>query len=97
MVELFADAGWVWNVFPFSNDSASRIIPCKSRSCEDMKDAECRSPVQRVMSTQSRAWFKRVRRVERGGRMSGSVGERVRIRGEWVLSLRWRVCRFLVS
>lgn len=57
-----------------------------------MKGAEWRSPVQRVMSTQSRAWFRRVRREERGARTRGSVGERERTRGAWVLSLRWSVC-----
>jgi hypothetical protein len=46
-----------------------------------MKEAEWRSPVQRVMSTQSRDWFKSVRRVVSAGRMSGLVGERERVRG----------------
>ena len=74
--------------------NASRIIPCKSRNWEDMKEAEWRSPVQRVMSTQSRDWFKSVRRVVSAGRMSGLVGERERVRG-WmgrVLRRRWSVC-----
>lgn len=33
---------------------ASRIMECRRRSWEDMKGAEWRSPVQRVMSMQSR-------------------------------------------
>jgi hypothetical protein len=74
--------------------NASRIIPCKSRNWEDMKEAEWRSPVQRVISTQSRDWLRRVRRVVRAGRMSGLVGERERVRG-WmgrVLRRRESVC-----
>lgn len=54
--------------------SASRVMECKRRSWEDMKDAEWRSPVQRVMSMQSRDWFRRVRRWESVGRGSGLVG-----------------------
>lgn len=63
-----------------------------------MKGAECRSPVQRVISTQSRAWFRRARREDRGVRGRGSVEERERTRGAWVLSFRWRVCgRFVLA
>jgi hypothetical protein len=75
---------------------ASRIILCRRRSWEDMKDGECLSPVQRVMSTQSRDWLRRVRRVVRAGRTRGRVGERVRVRGcmERVRRRRWSVCLF---
>lgn len=43
-------------------------IECSRRSWLDMKDAECRSPVQRVISTQSSAWFSRSRRFSSAGR-----------------------------
>lgn len=95
VVDVFAEPEWVRNVFPFSKERASRIRPWRRRSWEEMKGAEWRSPVQRVMSTQSRAWFRRLRREERGERMRGSVCEAVRERGGWVLSLRWIVCCFV--
>lgn len=56
-----------------------------------MKGAEWRSPVQRVMSTQSRDWLIRVRRWERWGRMRGWEGESERWRCGWVLRRRWSV------
>lgn len=58
-----------------------------------MKGAECRSPVQRVMSTQSRDWLSRVRRELRGVRGRECRGERVSVRvcGR-VLRRRWSVC-----
>jgi len=56
---------------PFSSPTASSIIECSKRSWEEMKGADVRSPVQRVMSMQSRDWFRRVRRAVNGARRSG--------------------------
>ena len=77
---------------PFSRASASRIMPCRRCSCEEMKGASWRSPVQRVMSTQSRDWLRRVRSWERGGRRSGLSGESWRCVGGWVLRRRYSDC-----
>jgi hypothetical protein len=77
---------------PLSRASASRIMECRRWSWEDMKGAECRSPVQRVMSTQSRDSFRRLRSWERAGRMSGWSGERWRCVWGWVLRRRWSDC-----
>lgn len=76
-VEELADAEgwWVWIVLPFRRESASRIMEWRRRSWEDMKGAEWRSPVQRAMSMQSSAWFRRVRRFERGASTRGSAGD----------------------
>lgn len=78
---------------PFSSPKASSIIECSNRSWEEMKEADVRSPVQRVISMQSRDWFSRVRRAVNGGRRSGCLGSEVgdgcgsvRTRGEG-----WRV------
>ena len=57
-----------------------------------MKGAECRSPVHRVMATMSRDWWRRVRRVVRGGRRRGCVVLRVRFKGAWVRRRRASVC-----
>jgi hypothetical protein len=70
---------------------------CRRWSCELMKRAECRSPVQRVMATMSRDWFSRVRRVVRGLRRRGCVVLRVRLRGGWVRRRRASVYCFYVS
>jgi hypothetical protein len=77
---------------PRRRESDSRRIECRRCSWLDMKGAECRSPVQRVMSTQSRDWFRRVRRLERAGRMRGVSGERERWVCGRVLRRRWSVC-----
>ena len=61
---------------PLRTDFASLIIEWSRRSWEEIKGAELRSPVQRVMSTQSRDSLKRVRRVVREFRMRGWVGDR---------------------
>jgi hypothetical protein len=82
---------------PLSMEIASRRRECSRCSCEEMKGAECRSPVYRVMSTMSRDWFRRVRRVVRGGRRSECVGVRVKWRGGWVRRRRARVWLGLVS
>ncbi len=76
------------NTGPLSRDTASRMMPCRRRSWEDMKDAACRSPVQRVISTQSRDSFRRVRRSVRAWRRRGCVEERARARGGWVFRRR---------
>jgi hypothetical protein len=76
---------------PLSTEIASRRRECRRCSCEEMKGAECRSPVQRVMATMSRDWLRRVRRVVRGERRSGWVVLRVRLRGGWVRRRRARV------
>lgn len=70
---------------------ASRMMECRRRSCEDMKGAEWRSPVQRVMSMQSRDWLRSVRRWESVGRGRGLVGWRVRSMCGRVLRRRWIV------
>ena len=58
---------WGWSKGgPLRSAMASRIMLCNRCSWEDMNGAECRSPVHRVMSTQSRDWFRRVRRVVSG-------------------------------
>lgn len=82
---------------PLSNDKVSRSIWWRRWSCEDMKGAEWRSPVQRVMSTQSRDWLRMVRRWERWGSMRGWDGERERWRCGWVFRRRWSVCFSYVS
>jgi len=56
---------------PLSRARASRRMLWRRWSCEDMKGAEWRSPVQRVMSTQSRDWLRRVRSWESEGRIRG--------------------------
>jgi hypothetical protein len=77
---------------PLRTERASRRREWRRWSCEEMKRAEWRSPVQRVMSIRSRDWLRRVRRVVRGGRRRGWVGERVRFRGGWVRRRRASVC-----
>jgi len=56
---------------PEMQDFASTMIWCRRRNWEEMNVAECRSPVQRVMSTQSRAWLSRLRSVMSGWRRMG--------------------------
>ncbi len=56
---------------PLSMCRASVIRECNNRSCEEMKMAEWRSPVQRVISTQSKDWLRRLRSVTRGARTIG--------------------------
>jgi hypothetical protein len=85
---------------PLRTERASRRRACRRCNCEEMKDAECRSPVQRVMSIRSRDWLRRVRRVVRGGRRRGCVGERERLRGGWVRRRRasvWFDCQLSFS
>ncbi len=76
----------------FMMPSASLTMECRRRNCEEMKDAEWRSPVQRVMSMQSRDWLRSPRRWERVGRGRGLCGSRERLRGGSVLRRRWSVC-----
>ena len=87
------EAEWmgVSSTGPLSTERASRRRACKRCSCELMKGAEWRSPVQRVMATMSRDWLSRVRRVVRGARTRGCVVLRVRFRGAWVRRRRARV------
>ena len=47
---------------PLRTERASRRREWSRWSCEEMKRAEWRSPVQRVMSIRSRDWLRRVRR-----------------------------------
>jgi hypothetical protein len=61
---------------PLRSDTASRMMLWRRCSWELMKGAEFRSPVQRVMSTQSRDSLRRVRSWERVGRMRGWSEER---------------------
>ena len=80
---------------PLSTERASRSRECRRWSCELMKGAECRSPVQRVMATMSRDWLSRVRRVVSGVRRRGWVVLRERLRGAWVRRRRasvWLSC-----
>lgn len=76
----FKEAGvWVGasrREVPLRTSLASVRILWRRCSCEDMKRAEWRSPVQRVISTQSRLWFRRLRSWVRGWRRRGRVGER---------------------
>jgi len=53
---------------PESREREETRIECSKRSWPDIKAAECRSPVQRVISTQSSAWFRRSRRDSSAGR-----------------------------
>lgn len=69
---------------PFKVARASEMMEWSSRSWPDMNAAEVRSPVQRVMSTQSRALLTRVRRVTRGLRTKGFSVLSVRCMGGWV-------------
>lgn len=68
---------------------ASRIIECSRCNWDDMNDAECLSPVHRVMSMQSKAWLRRVRREERAGSNSGFSESRDSVIGGWVFRRRW--------
>jgi len=70
----------------------SRRMLCRRWSWEDIKGAEWRSPVQRVISTQSRDWLRRVRRFDNAGRTRGVSGERERWVAGRVLRRRWSVC-----
>lgn len=74
---------------PFSRAIASRIMEWRRCSWEDMKEEEDRSPVQRLMSMQSRDWFRRVRNDERGFRIRG-FEERESTNGEGVIVFRRR-------
>lgn len=72
--EFESEVGWFVGTSrfgPLRMPTASSRMECRRRSCEDMNVAECRSPVQRVMSMQSRDWLRRVRREERLGRARG--------------------------
>ena len=69
---------------------ASVIRECNKRSWEEMKMAEWRSPVQRVMSTQSRDWSRRLRRATRGVSTIGWSGLRTRWIGYWVRRRRFK-------
>jgi hypothetical protein len=75
---------------PFKVCRASVRREWRRRSCEEMNDAECRSPVQRVISTQSRDWLIRARSVASSGRTMGCVGLRVRCKAAWVRRRNWR-------
>ena len=77
---------------PFRILRASRRMLCRRCSCEDMKGAELRSPVQRVMSTQSRDSLRCVRSLVSCGRRRGVSGERLRWIGWWVRRRRWSDC-----
>jgi len=66
---------------PLSTESASRRREWRRWSCELMKGAEWRSPVQRVMATMSRDWLRRVRSAVKGARTRGCVVLRVRFKG----------------
>jgi hypothetical protein len=78
-------------------DNDSRMMVCKSSVWEEMKDAECRSPVQRVISIQSRDWFKRWRRCVSCGRGNGEVGVREMVMGGEVCRRRRSVCNYAGS
>ena len=85
-VEVPDSAEWIGvrSAGPLSTESASRSKEWRRWSCEDIKGAECRSPVQRVMATMSRDWLRSVRRVVRGLRRRGCDGFKERFRGAWV-------------
>ena len=71
----------LWADGPLRQSCASITRERRNRSWELMYWAEERSPVQRVMSMQSRDWLRRSRRVERGARRSGWVRFMARWRG----------------
>jgi len=77
------EAEWIGvsSTGPLSTESASSSKECSRWSCELMKGAECRSPVQRVMATMSRDWLRRVRSAVKGARTRGCVVLRVRFKG----------------
>lgn len=77
---------------PLSTFRASLIILWRRWSCDEMKIAEDRSPVQRVISTQSRDWFRRVRSCVKGSRMRGDSVLRTSCVGGMALGRSWRVC-----
>jgi hypothetical protein len=58
----FGVPGRTFKLGPFNTPVASRRMVWRRCSCEVMNGAECRSPVQRVMSMLSRAELRRLRR-----------------------------------
>lgn len=58
---------------PLNTASASDSRELNRRSWEDMKSAECLSPVHRVISMQSKLWFNRPRSVTSAGMGRGVV------------------------
>lgn len=60
-------------------------------SWPDMKLAECLSPVQRAMSTQSRDWFSNVLRFDNAGKTKGLFGDSERCVCGRVLRRKWSV------
>lgn len=86
--ELDAEEGAMREPFRFVR--ASVIREWRRRNCDDMKVAEERSPVHLVMSTQSRDWLSKLRRLTRGVRMRVWSGARAKRVGFCVLRRRWR-------
>lgn len=57
-----------------SRDRHSRSRLWRRCNWLDINGAECLSPVQRVISTKSRLWFRRPRRLSRAGSERGLSG-----------------------